>query len=73
MRKIIPYELIQVVEEYFKANPKKADIVVHGGRQSVRMGDIAEEIRKGSKAGIDYEKALYKMAFEDLISGRKIL
>jgi hypothetical protein len=37
------------------------------------MGDMANEIREGSKIGIDYEKAMYKMAFEDLISGSKKL
>lgn len=69
----IPYEMIEALIEYFERHPKKADAVVHSGKTLVRMGDMPNEILKGTKVGIDYEKALYKMAFEDLIDGRKTL
>jgi len=71
MRNVVPHELVEALKEYFERHPEKAEIVVHSSISSVRMGDLPDEITRGTKVGIDYEKALYKMAFEDLIDGRK--
>lgn len=75
MRKgCIPIELIEALEEYLNRHPKHKETTIHSkGGMSVKMGDMPEEIRKGTKIGIDYEKSLYKMAFEDLVDGRNTL
>ena len=68
----IPYELIEALEGYFERHPEQASIVICSGTSNgVKMGDIPKEIKKGTKVGIDYEKSLYKMAFDDLVRGRK--
>lgn len=73
MRKNPPLELINALNDYIERYPEKGKTKVMSGRSSYYMKDIAEEIRKGTKIGIDYEKALYKMAFEDLLHGRKFI
>lgn len=72
----VPHEMIQAMREYFERHPKQAEIEIMStckDTPAVRMGDMPDEILKGTKIGIDYEKALYKMAFEDLIDGNKKL
>lgn len=69
----VPYELIEALEEYMERRPERGEVKVHSCLGTIQMKDISNEIRKGSKIGIDYEKALYKMAFEDLLDGRKKL
>jgi len=76
MRTCIPVELIEALEGYLDRHPKNKNIKIHSScmnGKGILMGDMPNEIRKGSEVGIDYEKALYKMAFEDLISGSKKL
>ena len=69
----IPYELIDALQEYLDRHPKQKDIKICSKGGSIQMGDMPKEIEEGTELGIDYEKALYKMAFEDLIDGRKTL
>ncbi len=74
MRDVIPVELVEALEEYLDRHPQKKDITIMSKcahRAKVCMGDMPNQIREGTKIGIDYEKALYKMAFEDLLEGRK--
>jgi len=66
-----PYQLIEALEEYLERHPTQKDITVCSSAASIKLGDIASEIRNRTEIGIDYEKSLYKMAFEDLIAGRK--
>ena len=74
MKKIVPYELIEALEEYLDRHPETKEIkILSKSGNGITMGDMPDEIRKGTDIGIDYEKALYKMAFEDLINGRKQL
>ncbi len=74
MRKIVPYELIEALGEYLDKHPEKKTIkILSKAGNGITMGDMPDEIRKGTEIGINYEKALYKMAFEDLIDGRKQL
>ncbi len=67
----IPYELIFALEGYLNRNPDRKKTKIHSCKHSIYMGDMPEEIKAGTKIGIDYEKALYKMAFEDLIDNIK--
>jgi len=66
-RNIIPYELIEALQSYLNRNPEKKNIRIHCGSDSILMGDMPNEIEQGTKVGIDYEKSLYKMAFEKVI------
>ena len=66
-RDIIPYELIEALQSYLNRNPDKKNIRIHCGPDSILMGDMPNEIEQGTKIGIDYEKSLYKMAFEKVI------
>lgn len=69
----IPLELTDALSEYLKRHPdsKNVEIIVKEDGSSLTLEDIEEEINKGSSFGIDYQKALYKMSFEDLKSKRK--
>ena len=74
MRDVIPVELVEALEEYLDRHPQKKDITIMSTcahSAGIRMGDMPNQIREGTKIGIDYEKALYKMVFEDLLDGRK--
>ena len=63
----IPYELIEALESYLDRHPEKKEISVLSSNTNVKMGDLPNEILKGTKVGIDYEKSLYKMAFETFL------
>jgi len=69
----IPLELTDALSEYLKRHPdsKNVEIIVKEDGSSLTLEGIEEEINKGSSFGIDYQKALYKMSFEDLKSKRK--
>lgn len=74
MRTNPPLELIQALRNYFYRFPEKGNTrVMSKCNTNLQMKDIPDEILKGTEIGIDYEKAMYKMAFEDLIDGRKQL
>lgn len=73
-RETVPVELVEALKEYLERHPEKKEISIHSSSgKSVLMGDIPKEIEMGTELGLHYEKALYKMAFEDLLSGRKTL
>ena len=63
----IPYELIEALQGYLDRNPEKKSIKIISCSSSILMEDMPKEIEKGTKIGIDYEKSLYKMAFEKVI------
>jgi len=69
----IPLELTDALAEYLERHPdaKNIEIIVKEDGSSLTLEDIEKEINKGSSFGIDYQKALYKMSFEDLKSKRK--
>ena len=71
---VIPYELIEALQGYLDRCPEKKKIkILSSNGTTILMGDMPSEIKKRTKIGIDYEKSLYKMAFEDLIRGNKVL
>ena len=73
MRKgTIPYELIEALRDYLDNHPEQKDIEILSCSSSIRMGNMPDEIEQGTKIGIDYEKSLYKMAFERVIKEGKI-
>ena len=65
------------MEEYLDRNPKKKKTVIYRKSviddKSILMEDMPNQIRKGTEIGVEYEKALYKMAFEELLDGSKKL
>jgi len=69
----IPLELTDALSEYLERHPeaKNIEIIVKEDGSSLTLENIEKEINKGSPFGIDYQKALYKMSFEDLKSKRK--
>ena len=73
MRDIVPTELIEALEEYLERHPEKGEVRIMSCKTNIQMKDMPGEIRRGTEVGINYEKAMYKMAFEDLLDGRKQL
>ena len=67
----IPLELVEALEEYLERHPEQKKTTIISGKQSLVMGSLPEEIRNRTELGVSYEKSLYKMAFEDLLKGRK--
>ena len=69
----IPLELTDALNEYLKRHPEAQDITVITKEDGtiLTLTDIENEINNRTSFGIDYEKALYKMSFEDLINKDK--
>ncbi len=69
-----PHKLIEALEEYLERHPSKKEITILSTKGlNIKFGDMPNEIRNRTKIGIDYEKSMYKMAFEDLLDGNKTL
>lgn len=66
----IPLELTEALNEYLERHPeiKESKIVVkeNSNTKEVSFSDIQEEIYKGTTLGKDYQKGMYKIAFENL-------
>jgi len=73
----IPLELTEALNEYLERHPELKDskILVSAldGKKELSFSDIQEEINKGTTFGKDYQKALYKIAFEDLKKHKKVI
>lgn len=66
----IPLELGEALDEYLDRHKelKSSSVLVKEGDnvKEILFSDIHEEINKGTMLGKDYQKAMYKLAFEDL-------
>ena len=66
----IPLELTEALNEYLERHSdiKESKIVIKESHDTkeISFSEIQEEINKGSTFGKDYQKALYKIAFEYL-------
>ena len=73
----IPLELGEALNEYLNRHPefKKSKVTVKetGESKEISFSEIHEEINKGTIVGKDYQKAMYKLAFEDLRKKEKQL
>jgi CheY-like chemotaxis protein len=73
----IPLELTEALNEYLERHPeiKDSKILVSepDGNKELSFSAIQEEINKGTTFGKDYQKALYKIAFEDLKKQKKAI
>lgn len=70
----IPLELSEAINEYINRHPEiKDSIVLTKDNQELSFGEIVSEINNNTAFGINYQKALYKMSFEDLLQKDKKL
>jgi len=73
----IPLELGEALSEYLDRNPKLKDTMIsvkeNGEEKEVPFSEIQEQMNKGTTFGKDYQKAIYKMAFEDFKKKRKVI
>lgn len=73
----IPLELGEALSEYLDRNPKLKDTMIsvkeNGEEKEVPFSEIQEQMNKGTTFGKDYQKAIYKMAFEDFKKKKKVI
>jgi len=73
----IPLELGESLNEYLERNPqfKDAKVIVkdNKGNKEVSFSEIQEHLNKGTVFGKDYQKAIYKIAFEDFKDKKKVI
>ncbi|MCV6607818.1 MAG: response regulator [Campylobacterales bacterium] len=73
----IPLELNEALNEYLERNEKFKDVKIivkeDGENKEVAFSNIQEHINKGTTFGRDYQKAIYKIAFEDFKEQRKVI
>ncbi len=70
----IPLELAEALSEYLERKPERKEKKINtkdGG--VITFNEIVNAINSNSEVGIDYQKAMYKMAFEALLDGEKKL
>ncbi len=72
LKDIVPLELSEALSEYIERKPerKSMQIITKAG-VTYTLEEIVKEINEKSTFGVDYQKALYKMSFEDLAEGDK--
>ena len=73
----IPLELGEALNEYLDRNPQLKDekVIVKkdGENKEISFSEIQDHLDKGTTFGKDYQKAIYKIAFEDFKEKRKVI
>jgi len=70
----IPLELSEAINEYITRHPEiKDSIILTKDNRELSFGELVSEINCNTEFGISYQKALYKMSFEDLLKQEKKL
>lgn len=73
----IPLELGEALNEYLERNPKFRDSKVivkdNGENKEISFSEIQDHLNRGTTFGKDYQKAIYKIAFEDFKEKKKII
>ncbi len=73
----IPLELGDALNEYLDRNPQfkstKVTLKRNGENKEVSFSEIQDHMNKGTTFGKDYQKAIYKIAFEDFKEKKKVI
>lgn len=73
----IPLELEEALYEYLERNKEFKDMRVtikeNGEHKEISFAEIQDHMNKGTIFGKDYQKAIYKIAFEDFKEKRKVI
>ena len=73
----IPLELTEALNEYIERHPELKDSKIfvkkYFENKEIPFSEIVEQIFKGTKFGKNYQKAMYKLAIEDLLDKKKVI
>ncbi len=73
----IPLELTEALNEYIERHPELKDSKIfvkkYSENKEIPFSEIVEQIFKGTKFGKNYQKAMYKLAIEDLLDKKKVI